>query len=111
MEVEHRGMGVLVLLVDPAARVQARDAVLRVLLVGRRGQEEGREERPHGCLVLGCTKFGAASYVRIAARASAPIFEAAAFYAVFKRCGAPEFAMWAALIFLLAAKMAVFGAR
>ena len=52
-------------------------------------------------LVLDCTKFGAAPHagVRIAA-VVAPMFEAAAF--TLQRCGAPEFAMWAALIFLLA---------
>ena len=85
--------------------------MLRVLLVSRCGQEEGREERPHRLvpklgLMLDCTKFGAAPHagVRIAA-VVAPMFEAAAF--TLQRCGAPEFAMWAALIILPGTRMAV----
>ena len=58
--------------------------MLRVLLVSRCGQEEGREERPHRLvpklgLMLDCTKFGAAPTPYNAAARVAPMFEAAAF--------------------------------
>ena len=63
-------------------------------------------------LVLDCTKFGAAPHagVRIAAaRGQLHQFSRLQPYAVFKRCGAPEFAKWAGLIFLLAKRMAAGG--
>ena len=63
--------------------------------------------------MLCCTKdYGGCPHagVGIAARAAAPIsIVPLRCGSRRERCGAPEFAMWGGLIFLLAAKMAVFG--
>ena len=56
-------------------------------------------------VVLCCTKFGAAPLYELQQRAGGCTnVRGCSLYAVFQRCGAPEFAMWAGLIFLLASK-------
>ena len=88
--------------------------MFRVLLVGRYHEEDGGEERPHRLVpkLAWCwtaTKFGAAPHAgaRIAA-ASGQLQEFSRLqpYAVFQRCGAPEFAMWGRPIFYAWTRMA-----
>ena len=61
-------------------------------------------------LVLDCTKFGAAptpAYELQQRPGGCTNVRGCSLYALFQRCGAPEFAMWAALIFLPGTRMAV----